>query len=463
MHFTYNPLCWLFMAGGALAKPSQIHLALGGRTISDNLNDASVSSAPGGMSVTWYTKEAQDAPTLYWGVSSSDLSGSLPAKTTAYLEGFGYHHSALIDDLPCSVTKVYYSIDDMDEVLSFKRPPCSPTVSFNVSIFGDMGYLDSNQRPPKLRHRDGTPFHGLEKEWSATYTRQQLEKMKGTLDLMWIVGDIGYVDDAFATHPAKFTYEEVYNSYMEWMENITSAIPLMVSPGNHESECHSPACVVQELKYGRHLSNFTAFNARFNMPSEESSGSRSTNMWYSWDYGSAHFISLNTETDFEGAEEEGTGDSHIPWLKAGGFGEDGEFLRWLEADLKKAHEAKLNGDTRWIIAGGHRPYDTIKDMEGVEGWFKEYGVDVYFAGHSHSYSRTTDVSSKPMYVVAGGAGCDEMGPPKDSLMLGPESSEFVTSDKYSSGVLTVSPDKLVWKLIDSMDGSVIDEVEIPHE
>ena len=61
----------------------------------------------------------------------------------------------------------------------------------------------------------------------------------------------------------------VYNSYMEWMENITSAIPLMVSPGNHESECHSPACVVQELKYGRHLSNFTAFNARFNMPSEE--------------------------------------------------------------------------------------------------------------------------------------------------------------------------------------------------
>ena len=108
----------------------------------------------------------------------------------------------------------------MDEVLSFKRPPCSPAVSFNVSIFGDMGYLDSNQRPPKLRHRDGTPFHGLEKEWSATYTRQQLEEIKGSLDLMWIVGDIGYVDDAFATHPAKFTYEEGESSGEERSDEL---------------------------------------------------------------------------------------------------------------------------------------------------------------------------------------------------------------------------------------------------
>jgi hypothetical protein len=314
------------------------------------------------------------------------------------------------------------------------------------------------QRPVKLKKRDGSPFDGLEPDWSAQYSRDMLETMKDELDFMWIVGDIGYVDDSFASNPLKFTYETVYNNWMGWMQNITAAIPLMVSPGNHESECHSPVCVARELKYGRHLSNFTAFTHRWNMPSAESGGN--TNMWYSWNYGPAHFVSINTETDWDGAEEEGTGDSHIPWMKAGGFGEDGEFLRWLEADLKAASEAKARGDISWIIVGGHRPYNTIQKMPGVEGWFEEYGVDMYFAGHSHSYSRTLDVESSPMYIVAGGAGCDEMGPSKESLLLGPVGSDLIESDRYSTGVLTVSDSKLKWKLIDSIDGSTIDEVEI---
>ena len=33
------------------------------------------------------------------------------------------------------------------------------------------------------------------------------------------------------------------------------------------------------------------------------------NMWYSFDYGPIHFVSLNTETDFAGATEEHKGDS----------------------------------------------------------------------------------------------------------------------------------------------------------
>ena len=48
--------------------------------------------------------------------------------------------------------------------------------------------------------------------------------------------------------------------------------------GNHESECHDPACVVNPRKLGLPLSNFTAFNARWKMPSPESGGVDS--MWY---------------------------------------------------------------------------------------------------------------------------------------------------------------------------------------
>ena len=54
-------------------------------------------------------------------------------------------------------------------------------------------------------------------------------------------------------------------------------------------------------------------------------------MWYSFNYASAHFVILNTETDFPGAHEENEGDSKL--LPAGHFAPDGEYMRWLEADL----------------------------------------------------------------------------------------------------------------------------------
>ena len=93
------------------------------------------------------------------------------------------------------------------------------------------------------------------------------------------MGDIGYVDDSYAHHLLGFSYESAYNGYMNWLQNVTARMPYMVSPGNHESECHSPACAVELGKYGHHLNNFTAFNARWKMPSQESNGRANSNMW----------------------------------------------------------------------------------------------------------------------------------------------------------------------------------------
>ena len=95
-----------------------------------------------------------------------------------------------------------------------------------------------------------------------------------------------------------FTYEEAYDGYMEWLENVTSTTPYMVAVsngvrvgrgwgvgrnahvplhcgtrctlflvlptklqvGNHESECHSPACILDAPALGEKLNNFTAYN-----------------------------------------------------------------------------------------------------------------------------------------------------------------------------------------------------------
>jgi hypothetical protein len=294
-------------------------------------------------------------------------------------------------------------------------------------------------------------------------------------------------DDAFLIDPLHMTYEQTYNGYMNWFQNVTATVPYMVTPGNHESECHSPACVINHKEYGLPLSNFSAFNHRWSMPSVESGGHQHSNMWYSFNFGTVHYVSLNTETDFPGAGEEHTGDSGMKNLPAGGFGHKGEYLQWLENDLKQAAAARQSQTANarpWIVAIGHRPFKDIAETAGP--LFSQYGVDIYFAGHAHSYSRSspasatghvdTDHDSKHLYktpngtvwIVAGGAGCDEMpegssSPHEDYLLDGdvsPEGSNVVKSKRYASGVLTANATALKWQLIDSVDGTELDHLTI---
>jgi hypothetical protein len=64
---------------------------------------------------------------------------------------------------------------------------------------------------------------------------------------------------------------------------------------------------------GKFLSNFSAYNARWAMPADESGGVLA--MWFSFDYADVHFVSIDTSTDFPGAPEGETGDSHMPWFR----------------------------------------------------------------------------------------------------------------------------------------------------
>jgi hypothetical protein len=338
------------------------------------------------------------------------------------------------------------------------------------------------------------------------------------------VGDIGYIDDSFAHAGGQFhfVYEETYSGYMNWLQNLSSNIPYMVSPGNHESECHIDTCLLKEKEYGLRLNNFTAFNHRWHMPHATSGGA--LNMWYSFNQGLVHWVSLNTETDFPSAEERSHGDASS--FPAGKFGRKGEYLQWLEADLKAA--AANRAQRPWIIAGGHRP--CCGDIPGVAELFEKYGVAMYFAGHTHSYWRSkptfanmsvpsglptipkstsfnagSGVASATTYVTAGGAGCDEMTwvnksvEMERSASLGvPDWPSFadvhdcdetglcmrrrpgatmpqsggdtagrgsvrpvVSTGKLASGVLTVyNSTTLRWRALASTDGTVLDEVWI---
>jgi hypothetical protein len=278
---------------------------------------------------------------------------------------------------------------------------------FSVSVFGDFGFRQKGH---------------------ADETRRNLERIRAETDWTLHLGDIGYADDAFLHEPNSFSYEAVYNEWMDWMQNVTDTKPYMVAVGNHESECHSPSCIVDAAERGA-LRNFTAYNARWAMPSASSGGVES--MWYSFNYGLAHFAVLNTETDFPGANEENRGDSQL--MPAGHFAADGAYLKWLEKDLAAANAPAARAARPWVIVAGHRPIVTCGNRTAVrpsDAWeadvrrcgphatleplMERYGVDLFLAGHQHSYSRfaprrrSTAAARRTAHVIAGGAGCDEM-------------------------------------------------------
>ena len=390
-------------------EPEQIHLAFAGQDAAGNAN---------GMAVSWFTRGEPKDATVQYGLSAKQLDQRALGQSKKYLMLGGFHaHAELVNLTPS--TRYYYRVgsskdDKWSQVLSFKSAPTGLSASFSMAVFGDMGWENSTKRPMWITS------HGLRKNWSATESRNLLEKWKDekSMDFIWHVGDIGYMDDSFAHAPLGVTYESSYNGYMNWLQSLSSTMPYMVSPGNHESECHSPACILDPF-LGRALMNFTAYNHRWRMPSASSGGVE--NMWYSFNIGPVHFVSINTETDFPGAEETDTGDSHIFWLKAGHFAGEGQYLKWLEDDLKAADAARKSGHRPWIIAGGHRALGWI-DKSGVKELFDKYKVDLYFAGHAHTYFRDPPVragkvtsSEKRVFkdvdgyiqVIAGGAGSDE--------------------------------------------------------
>jgi len=201
------------------------------------------------------------------------------------------------------------------------------------------------------------------------------------------------------------------------------------------------------------------------MPYEESNG---TSMWYSFNYGLAHFVSIDTETDYNGSPE-GQG-------SLAGYGPFGDQLAWLEADLQKA---VANRALRpWIFVAGHRPIYSVTCMDSngnptssckslqdaIEDLLYKYQVDIFFAGHVHSYQRTTPVyrgtptANAPVHIIHGAAGNIE-----GHSKLPGNASWLVAKDdeNFGYGRLTIFNDTTIhWAAHRDSDNGVVDELYV---
>lgn len=222
-----------------------------------------------------------------------------------------------------------YEIEDLTARTGFKTAPetgSDQTVRF--AVIGDSGSGSSDQRD----------------------VRNQM--MSVPLDFMLHTGDIAYEDGKMSQLEARF-----FDVYRE----LLSKVPAFVTLGNHD---------YRTSEGGPYL---RAFSLR------ENGAPTGTERWYSFDWGSVHFVALDTERVGE------------------------EQAAWLDRDLSENEQP-------WSVVFLHKPpfsNGEHGDNESVQRTFvpifEAHRVQLVLAGHDHDYERFNPKNGV-RYVVTGGGG-----------------------------------------------------------
>lgn len=400
-------------------------------------------SSEGEMGISWQSDGNIECRTVKYGLDPSNLAWSAEeAKSCDLYKSDKFHH-AVLSDLKHD-TEYFYAISCGNHTGHFRTPPRpESTASFSWAVYADLGTVEGES------------------------TMSALHSLRSQLAGHIFAGDIGYADDAFLHGQ---TYVGRTQEFLRSLSSSSESIPVMVAPGNHEAEDHTPVCLLSP-KCREGFGNFTAYNCIWNMPS----GDRGHSMWYSFNYGPIHFVMTNTETDYEGAPLEGYGE--VGFIPTGSFGKPGEYEDWLRDDLLKAHEERHIRP--WIIVVGHRPITVLDDKsdpfvtplnDGIIQLIGKY-ADAYVAGHVHYYTRSIPKPSSPFQAVSitvGGSGCDEWAERRiqDTRKGETEFMEFFGyGNEQTFGLLSrveEKPDELVFELFKSSNKELVDRIVLPR-
>lgn len=173
-------------------------------------------------------------------------------------------------------------------------------------------------------------------------------------DLWLMLGDNAYPNG---------TDQEYQDNFFDWYPEMLRKSVVWPTLGNHDAEsADSPT-------------QSGVYYDIFSLPSGAEVGgvTSGTEAYYSFDFGAIHFIVLDSQDTFR--------------LTGGGM------MNWLEADLAATAQD-------WVIAIWHHPpyskgnHDSDVDLnliqmrENAVPLLDDYGVDLTFTGHSHSFERS---------------------------------------------------------------------------
>jgi hypothetical protein len=154
---------------------------------------------------------------------------------------------------------------------------------------------------------------------------------------------------------------------------------------------------------------------------------QSGGLYWSFDYGPAHFVMLDAYTSF------GAGSAQYNWLKAD-----------LAASTKTWKFVTIH-EPGWSAGGGHANNTTFQN--DLQPLMQQYGVAVVFAGHNHYYARA--MVNGIVELTVGGGGAPQYTPASGQPDI------VVTSKSYSFGEFTISGNTLTAKVVNN-SGATID-------
>ena len=207
--------------------------------------------------------------------------------------------------------------------------------------------------------------------------QQKLAKviLKYPFKFMLHTGDLAY---------PSATVELLNSNFINQYDQHLKKSAFYPSPGNHDYQAD----------------NLRPYLDKFNLP-RQALNAQDMERYYSFDYGNAHFVSLDTNTPLDQVSNNRADD----------------MLDWLEFDLKTS-QTKL-----WKIVFFHYPPYSSGNTHGEDlrvqqilvPVLEKYDIDLVFNGHEHNYERTCEIANNSCvpggvtYVVTGGGGGDLYG------------------------------------------------------
>ncbi|RWS15355.1 iron/zinc purple acid phosphatase-like protein, partial [Dinothrombium tinctorium] len=313
------------------------------------------------MVITWATLCRSESAYVQYGNES--FNGVVTGISSKFVDGGRqkrkiYIHRVILRNLMEAKQYHYTCINDeyASEKYSFTTLKDGSNWSPRFAIIGDLGLVNALSLPLIAK-----------------------EVSENRYDIIFHDGDLAY--DLHSKNA------KVGDAFLRLIEPVAAYVPYMTAPGNHEE------------KY-----NFSNYDNRFTMI-DGKTGSKN-NHFYSFNIGPAHIISFSTE---------------FYYFTNYGSHQIRSQYEWLKNDLREANLPRNREKRPWIITFGHRPMycsnektecremnnlvrKGIKQIDkfntwlyGIEDLFFEYGVDVSFWAHLHSYERLWPVYNHQVY------------------------------------------------------------------
>jgi len=344
---------------GSLGTPMQGHISF-----TDNDDEMMVIYTTGTTNTpsVRFGSEPNNLDMVVNGTTSTYGASNLcnyPANETAqvWFRDPGYIHRVLLSGLEYATVYYYQFGNDVDgwsQQYSFLSKPEPGTKNVNFICYADMGTWN----------------------YSPTTVAVNAQVDNGFNAFLIHHGDIAY---ALGT-------AYVWGQYMNMIETYATRIPYMVGIGNHEYDF-----IAGGQNDPSHAGG-DGFHPSWGNYGDDSAGecgvptvarfSSPTNgnglFWYSFDYGNVHVLMFSTEHNWTRGSDQ---------------------YNWIQQDLASVNKTI----TPWIVMAGHRMMYTTQMPRGsdfpvsiqmraeVEPLLYQYGVNLYFDGHQHSFERSCNV------------------------------------------------------------------------